>query len=427
MPINKEECQRKLDVWQQRVVIKEQIYPQMETLICQKDGEIIYHRCIGERKPGIEIGQDSIFRIYSMTKPIVSVAIMQLIEQGKARLSDPIGMYIDTFDSKATKVLQKINDDGSTTSSYEQQPITIHHLLSHTSGISYGFDQDGKLLPLDGLYNKSSILQGYGPFGLFGHSCTLTEFCNELAKQPVLFKPGTAWHYGRNHDVIGRLIEILSGLSLSEYIKQYILEPLEMFDTGFTVPTDQQHRFVSIHFDPGNGSPNQDITNKYPNMYDANSSFMEDGGAGLVSTAQDYMKFCQCLLRGGISNAGKRIIQTETLKEMTLNHLPNKQCLTDAVADTAFSWIAKDAAGDSPSSYGLGFATVLDKYTYSGTLGASVGTFSWVGAAKTIMWIDPVEEIAAVSMTNLLNSPHYRGELEGIIYGCITERAKMSP
>lgn len=428
-----EKCQSQLDAWQKRLVEEERLFPQMQTVVT-RNGECVYSNSTGERREGVPIGSDSIFRIYSMTKPIVCVALMQLVEQGKVSLDDPVSKFIPAFENMTVLVQPNENDEKTVTvDNYETVPatqtMTVQHLLSHTSGISYGFDVEGELVLLDGIYNKSPILKGIGPFGIFGHSCTLETFCNELAKQPLLFEPGTAWLYGRSHDVIGRIIEVVSGMTLGDYLEKNIFKPLDMVDTSFVVPEEKMDRFAAGYFAPGEGAPNQDISSVYPNMYDASdeASTMQDGGGGLVSTEDDYIKFCQCLLNEGVvdKETGARIIESDTLKLMTQNHLPDGKCLTDAVADTAFSWIAKTEPGDSRSSYGLGFATTMDKYMWDGeTLGVSVGTFCWVGAAKTIMWIDPVEKICVVSMTNLINAEHYRKELVEIVYGCLAERAK---
>lgn len=150
-------------------------------------------------------------------------------------------------------LVQQSDDDSSTVDNFStvsaKQPITLKHLLSHTSGISYGFDKEGQLVLLDGIYNASPILQGKGPYGLYGHSCTLQAFVDERAKQPLLFEPGSAWHYGRNHDVVGRLVELLSGggMSLGDYLEKHIFAPLGMVDTSFTVPDNKRDRFVAMH------------------------------------------------------------------------------------------------------------------------------------------------------------------------------------
>lgn len=419
---NAEQCQRQVEAWQKRLV-DDGAFPQMQTIVSYR-GEIVCSTSAGERRPGVPLGDDTIFRIYSLTKPIVAVALMQLIEQDKAQLSDPISKCLPPFENMNVLV----QDENSTVGNYETVPakesITIKHLLTNTSGISGGFDETGELLLLDGIYNQSKILKGYGPYGICGHSCTLSDFCNELAKQPLLFEPGTAWHYGLSFAVCGRLIEVLSGETLGEYLEKHIFAPLGMKDTSFILPEDKKDRLVSLHFAPGPGEANQDVTNSFPNMYDPNdeASMMQDGGAGLVSTAADYMKFCECLLRGGDVGNGERILKKETLELMTENHLPDNKCLADAVADTPFAWLAKTEPGESRSSWGLGFAIILDPITYSGKPGASPGTFSWVGAAKTIMWIDPMDDLAVVCFSNLLNANHVREELIYIVYGCLDGR-----
>jgi CubicO group peptidase (beta-lactamase class C family) len=422
-----DECKRKLDAWQKRVV-DDGIYPQMQTIVA-RNGEIVFSGSYGNRRDDAPLGDDTIFRIYSMTKPIVSVALMQLVEQGKAKLTDPLSKFIPDFDNMTILVQSPSGD--CTPKNYSTipatQPITVRDVLAHTSGFTYGIDKLGQILLLDGIYNTSSILEGMGPLGCYGHSCTLESFVNELAKQPLLFEPGTAWHYGHSYAVVGRLVEVLSGLSLANYLENMIFKPLDMVDTGFTVPPSKRDRFVALHAAGGPGKPLEDITSVYPDRHDESSdaSMLQDGGGGLVSTAADYFAFSQCLLQGGVSKEGVRIVESRTLDLMTSNHLPRGGCLTDVVADTAFSWIAKSESCDNRSAYGLGFAIALDRHTFEGKLGVSPGTFSWVGVAKTIFWIDPVENIVVVSMTNVMNAGHYRKDLVDIVYGCVAERTRV--
>lgn len=226
-----------------------------------------------------------------------------------------------------------------------------------------------------------------------------------VASQPALFEPGSAWHCGCSHDALGHVIEVASGQPFGDYLEEHIFVSLEMVDASFVAAENKADCFAALHA-AQEGQPNLDVTALQPNMWDAKgkASTMQDGGGGLASAAADYLKFCQHLLRGGASATGARALKEDALTQiMTQNWLPGDSILTDAVFDMPFSWIAKSEAGNGRSSRGLGLTIALDDEVHDGKIGVNAGAYSWVGAAKTIMWVDPVADICAASMTSLFN------------------------
>lgn len=305
-----------------------------------------------------------------MTKPVVSVAIMQLYEKGLFHLNDPIDKFLPEFKNQNIA----LKKDSLVKA---KNKITFKHLLTHTSGMSYGWSQH----PADSYYRKADIWM----------SKSLDEFTKKIASLPLRFEPGTKYNYSVSTDILGALVEKISGLKLSEYLSKNIFKPLGMDDTFFEVPIEKYNRLLPNHrFNR--------MTKKIQTINDNNSYRIMDfdsGGAGLISTAMDYMLFAECLRNGGELN-GKRIIGTKTIKYMVSNHLP-----------TSVLGIGRGESPTDPAisaiTFGLGFG-ILNNPSVSSVIG-SKGSYSWGGAAGTIFWIDPVENIVVVSMIQLMSSP----------------------
>jgi CubicO group peptidase (beta-lactamase class C family) len=343
------------------------------------------------------IDENTIYRIYSMTKPITSVAAMMLFEEGALRLDHEVFRYIPEFQD--TMVL---GEDGKLVK--PARAMTVRDLFTHTSGLSYSFLMQGAV---DKYYrdNKLEYSQWKGD---------LASFCQALAKAPLVFSPGDRWNYSNSTDVLGRVVEVASGMSLDQFFQKRIFEPLGMKDTGFHVPEHSLDRLMACYrrdpvsgvislADPGGAGS---AYAKPPNVF--------SGGGGLVSTIGDYLRFCLMLANGGELD-GVRILSPKTLEFMTMNHLPDNKTLKD-MGDKTFSESRMDGSG-----FGLGWAVTTD--VVATTQPGSVGTFSWGGMASTFFWIDPVEDLIAIQMTQLMPSGAYpiRPQFQQLVYAAIEE------
>tara|TARA_Y100000816_G_scaffold267604_1_gene229143 strand:+ start:38 stop:1321 length:1284 start_codon:yes stop_codon:yes gene_type:complete len=372
------------------------------TTMVNRNGKIIYYESFGNRgfDDNKEIKKDDLYRIYSMTKPIVSVAIMQLYEKGKFHLNDPLDKFIPEL--KDLKIA--INKDSLVDANNK---ITIKHLLTHTSGLSYGWSAH----PADEFYRKANLFS----------SESSDDFIDKVSKLPLRFEPGTKYYYSISTDVLGILIERISGLSLSNYLEKNIFSPLEMVNTFFEIPKEKADRFLPNHaYNPSTKKINTTDSGTFEDSKNIEGSAMSNyydvnfysGGGGLVSTAYDYMIFSECLRNGGELN-GKRIIGSKTLKYMTKGHLP-----------ASIQGIGRGESPNDPTvsarTFGLGFGIINSPETLS-VIG-SKGIYSWGGAAGTIFWIDPVEEIVVVSMIQLMRSPWtLRNDLKVATYQSIVD------
>ncbi|HEV2614214.1 MAG TPA: serine hydrolase domain-containing protein [Gammaproteobacteria bacterium] len=352
-----------------------------QTLVYHK-GNIVHHENKGFRdlEKKLPIENNSIFRIYSMTKPVTCVAAMMLYDKNKFKLDTPVSEFIPEF--KQTEVFVSGTADDFKTQKPERE-ITMGDLLSHTSGITYDFMY---MSVVDELYRKANI-QGLNP------QQPLAEMAKLIAQQPLLFSPGKHWAYGLSIDIIGRVVEVISGKSLRDYFKQEIFEPLHMLDTDFYVPKEKQDRFAGNYLkeqtlvlcdDPKTGQFSK------PPLCDF-------GGGGLVSTTEDYLKFCVMLLNNGHAN-GKQFLTSETIKLMTQNHLPTD--INHYMLNGPSPFIP-DQAG-----MGLVFGLKLSGSPVSG----NVGSYGWGGAAHTSFFIDPKAELIAIFMTQLF-PPDYKIEI----------------
>jgi CubicO group peptidase (beta-lactamase class C family) len=343
--------------------------------------------------------EDAIFRIYSMTKPITSVAFMMLVEEGAAALDDPVERFIPAwrdlgvFVAGAPPHFQVRAPD---------RPMQIVDLLRHTSGLTYGFQTRTNV---DAAYRKASIGEMGGPHSLEG-------MIGELARLPLEFSPGEAWNYSVSTDVLGYLVQIISGVPFTDFLRTRLIEPLGMVDTAFHVPSAKASRLAACY---GRGPDGVMALNDDPpsSGYLAPPAFYS-GGGGLVSTAADYLKFCRMLLNGGKFD-GVRFLSRKTIDLMTVNHLPGGLDLTQ-MSRSLFSEETNAGIG-----FGLGFAVALDPA--KALLPGSVGQYYWGGAASTAFWIDPAEDLIVVFMTQLTPSSLYpiRRELRTLVYSAFDD------
>ena len=344
------------------------------------------------------VADDAIFRIASMTKPITSVAFMQLVEQGKVALTDPVAKYIPEFAKLGVFVGGGGNVPFMTRAPSTQMRVV--DLLRHTAGFTYSFQEQGNV---DAAYRKTDVESW--------SKNTAQSFIDTLAQIPLEFDPGTQWNYSVATDIVGILVERISGLSLPEYFQTHIFAPLGMTDTFFHVPADKASRIPEgFGFDPEAKMKLLDKAGA-ESMWAKGWSF-NSGGGGLASSVADYHRFCRMLLNGGALD-GAQILSPKTIELMTANHIPGGQDLTQ-MSKSLFS--EADMAG---IGFGLGFATTIDS---AATLApCSEGDFYWGGMYSTAFFVDPVEDIIMIFMTQLLPSTTYpvRREIKTMIYSAL--------
>ena len=342
--------------------------------------------------------EDTIFRIYSMSKPITSVAAMSLYERGVFQLDNPVSAFIPEL--KGLEVFQAGDRDHYRTVPAERE-MTIRDLLTHTSGLTYGFMN---IHPVDAMYRARGV-EGSRSKG------TLKGMVEKLGELPLLFSPGTRWSYSVATDVLGYLVEVLSGMTLDAYLAEHIFAPLGMTDTSFFVPPDKVPRF-SANYDYHEGGIRL-ADSPMDSPYCRQASFLS-GGGGLVSTASDYLRFTHMLRNKGVLN-DERILGRKTVEFMTINHLPNNNDL-GSMGQKVFSEMPFDGIG-----FGLGFSVVLDPA--KGNIIGSPGEYAWGGAASTAFWIDPVEDLSVIFLTQLLPSSSYpiRRDLRVLTYQALID------
>ncbi len=386
-------------------------FPGTQLLIYRR-GKIVHSTLQGfadvERK--VPVKDDTIYRIYSMTKPITSVAFMMLVEEGRVAIDEPVHKYIPEW--KDLGVFQAGTAPPFLTKP-PSRPMLIVDLLRHTSGLTYGFQQRSNV---DAAYREMKI-------GEVEKAGTLQSMIDGLAKMPLEFSPGEAWNYSVSTDVIGYLIGKISGKPFEQFLKERIFEPLDMNDTDFFVPAGKAHRLAACYSaDPQGGMTFHAADRKGGlTLQDdpTKSSFLSppsfiSGGGGLCSTAADYLTFCRALLNGG-ELGGVRLIGPKTLALMTSNHLPGGLDLP-GMSRSLFSEATYDGIG-----FGLGFAVTMDPAQT--LIAGSPGEFSWGGAATTSFFIDPAEELITIFMTQVIPSTAYplRRELRTMVYAAISD------
>ena len=385
-------------------------FPGTQLMVCRR-GKIVHSTMQGfadvERK--VPVKDDTIYRIYSMTKPITSVAFMMLVEEGRVALDEPVHKYIPEWKNLGVFVA---GTSPAFLTRPPSRPMQIVDLMRHTSGLTYGFQQRSNV---DAGYREKKI-------GEVIKSGTLQSMIDDLSKMPLEFSPGEAWNYSVSTDVIGYLVGKISGKPLDQFLKERIFNPLGMNDTDFFVPADKAHRFAACYSaDPQGVTFHATERQGTLTLQDdpTTSAFLTppsfiSGGGGLCSTSADYLTFCRALLNGG-ELGGVRLIGPKTLALMTSNHLPGGRDLP-AMSRSLFSEATNNGVG-----FGLGFAVTMDPPQT--LIPGSAGEYFWGGAATTSFWVDPAEELIAIFMTQVLPSSAYpvRRELRTMVYSAITD------
>jgi len=344
-------------------------------VLLARKGRVVLHQALGQQDPqaGVAMGLDAIFRIYSMTKPMVSVAVMQLMERGQLLLSDPVAKHLPEF---ANVPLAHFEGETMHLRPPRRAP-TVQDLLCHTAGLTYE------------ITGSAPIQRMYAQAKLGSRARSNREFARALAEMPLMFEPGSTWAYSRATDLLGALVEVVSGQTLGDYLHEHIISPLGMVDTGFSVPPDQQHRIAEpFAHDPDGGTPMALIDLRVVPR-------MEAGGMGLASTAQDYARFVQCLCNGG-ALLGQRILSPASVRLMTADHLGG------------IGQQSTERSGDMlgrGTGFGLGFSVRLSEGME--TLPGAVGLYSWGGIAGTTFWVDPANDLFAIFMSQAPNQRDY--------------------
>lgn len=362
--------------------------PGMITMVA-RHGKIIQFQKYGEMNIDNPMQSDAIFRIASMTKPVTSVAIMILYDEGLLRLDDCVSKYIPEF--KDLKVFSNIDNNGVHLEE-QKKPITIRNLLTHTSGLSSGMEQSY----VDSLYKVADINAG-----------TLKDEIRKLSKIPLKFQPGTHWQYSISTDVLGYIAEVITGKPLDKLFKERIFTPLKMFDTGFFVPDDKLNRVSAVYCPGENGFNVLNI----PEINNVSAAAQHvRGNGGLFSTASDYMALAQMLLNKG-EYKGTRILKRETVELMTANHLTNEIMPHD-------EFLSKLMSG---MGYAFGFAVLKNDHPVNNP--GSKGSYWWSGSANTYFFIDPKEELIIIFMTQFVPNFYYPvcNEFKEIVYSSIVQ------
>ncbi len=380
------------------------VYAGIVTLVSRR-GKIVHAGQFGwrDKEAQAPMKADAIFRLYSMTKPIICTALMTLYEEGRFRLIDPVARYIPSFGRiKVMTAYGGLADPA--------RPVMIRDLLAHTSGLTYHFLEDS---PVGRLYEKGKLLSA---------DCPLAEGIDDLASFPLAFQPGTRWHYSLGIDVAARVIEAISGRPLAEFLQERIFAPLGMADTAFGVPADKRSRVAAVYgrpdiLLPGSTAPKALVAwrNGFNERLDVAATYPVDkpetfqrGGHGLFGTAGDYLRFAQMLANGGVFE-GARILGRKTLALMHANHIPA-------------ALLPLEIGGLPLMGYGFGLGSRVAMDVAQTGASGSVGEFGWSGAAKTHYWVDPQEQIAAVFMTqSMLSFDLPELDLRALVYQAITD------
>jgi len=370
--------------------------------VVTRHGQVAYVSARGhrDREAAVPVERDTLWRIYSMTKPITSVAAMMLYEQGAFELKDPVHRYIESFRN------QRVYRSGSSQAPVTvpaTEPVRIWHLLTHTSGLTYGFHYAH---PVDAMYRAAGFEWG-SPADL-----DLAGSVDVWASMPLLFEPGTEWNYSVSSDVLGRLVEVVSGQPLDQFLAEHIFEPLGMTDTGFVVDGSDADRLATLY---GAGPDRTAVRLEAAGQAALAPPAMLSGGGGLVSSAADYHRFTQMLRNRGELD-GVRLLGSRTVDYMARNHLPGGADL-ETVGRPLFAETTFDGVG-----FGLGFSVVLDPA--ANKVLSSPGEYAWGGAASTAFWVDPVEDITALFFTQLLPSSTHpiRTQLKQLVYQALVDR-----
>ncbi len=365
-------------------------------------GEVAHFGMYGHKdsETSASITSDTMYRIYSMTKPVTSIALMMLVEQGLLQLTDPVSKFIKSFGE--TRVWNTGTILKPMTAALTE-PIRVWHLLTHTSGLTYGFNYADVV---DDMYRRAGFETG------LSYNESLEVVCDKIASLPLVFQPGSSWNYSMATDVVGRIIEVISKMPLDEFLEKNIFAPLGMTDTAFFVPEEKRSRVSSLYrYDEVNHSKIKLDT--LGNSSLENPKFLS-GGGGLISTAGDYFKFIK-MLEGRGKSGDVRIVSSRTIDLMTQNHLPN-----NADISTFGRPIGEEFLYDG-LGFGLGFSVVVDQAKTR--VACPKGTFAWGGMASTAFWVDPVNEISAMFFTQLIPSGVYpiRQYLRSLVYAALID------
>ena len=356
-------------------------------VVLVRHGELVLHEALGMQDPqaGVPMRRDAIFRIYSMTKPLVSVAAMMLMEQGRFLLADPVAKHLPEFAGQQVAVERH----GVVTLEPAVQPATVHDLMRHTAGLTYEFSGESAVQRMYRQHNLHLKQAGRDSAG----------FCRALAQVPLMFHPGTVGEYSRATDVLGRLVEVLSGQSLGQFLQQHILGPLGMVDTGFHVPPPDHARIAQ----PFDRDPDGGVVMQMSDMREPPP--MESGGGGLVATAADYARFLQMLLNRGELD-GVRLLGPRCVDYMTSDHMgriPSRNTLLDP-----------------GEGFGLGFAVRLERGVTA--VPGSAGTYYWSGMGGTSFFVDPAEDLFAILMLQAPNQRgYYRQLFRNLVYASLLD------
>ena len=378
--------QRLLDVLQAEVDC--QRLPGAVVVIARR-GKVALFEPLGALDPSSQVPmtRDALFRIYSMTKPIVSVAALMLMEQGKLLLSDPVAKYLPEY---ATQKVATVVD-GAVHLQAIRQNATLQDLLRHTAGLTYEF------------MGSAPAQRQYAQVRIGSRQRTNAEFSHELAALPLMFEPGSAWEYGRATDVLGRMVEVVSGQTLGAYLSEQLFKPLGMLDTGFSVPL-KDHARIAEPFarDPEGGVQMRVIDVREP-------AVLESGGGGLVSTAADYSRFLQFMLNKGTLE-GVRLLGPRTVDFMTTDHLDGLPIFSSA------------SRALLPAGHGFGLGFAVRKHLGVATVPGSVGTYFWGGMAGTTFFVDPKEALFATLMIQAPNQrEYYRMLFRNLVYAALLD------
>ncbi len=370
-------------------------------VLVHRRGKTVHETVLGQadRERGVPLRADNLHRIYSMTKPITSVAFMMLVEEGRIALDDPVHKYIPEWEGLG---VYAAGGPGLWQTRPPAAPMRCIDLLRHTSGLTYGFQTRTSV---DAAYRRAKINDFATPGGL-------EQMMADLAQIPLEFSPGSSWNYSVSTDVLGRLIEIVSGRPFDVFLKERVFGPLKMPDTDFYAHPEHHGRLTACYqFDAAQKMTLQDDPATSPFR---SKPALLSGGGGLVSTAADYLRFTRMLLNGGELDS-QRILSRKTIRLMTLNHLPGGKELTQ-VSQSLFSEAIFEGLG-----FGLGFAMTVDLARTANN--GSLGEYFWGGMASTAFWVDPAEELTVVFLTQLMPSVAYpiRRELRTLIYAAIDD------
>jgi CubicO group peptidase (beta-lactamase class C family) len=358
-------------------------------VLIARHGKVAMFEPLGAQDPatGVPMARDAIFRIYSMTKPIVSVAVLMLMEQGRLLLSDPIAKYLPEYARQKVAVVV----DGSVQLQDVRQSATLQDLLRHTAGLTYEF------------LGASAVQRQYAQARIGSRTRSNAEFSHELAALPLVAEPGTLWEYGRGTDVLGRVIEVVSGQTLGTFLSENILQPLGMTDTGFFVPSQHHGRIAEPFARDPEGAPQMRVMDVREEVR------LESGGGGLASTAMDYARFLQFMLGRG-QLGGVRLLGPKTVDFMTSDHLGD---------------IPVNAGGSRallPMGHGFGLGVAVRKHLGVASVPGSVGMYFWGGLAGTTFFVDPAQDLFAIFMLQAPNQrEYYRMLFRNLVYATLME------